>query len=230
MRREGLPTGDAERDLEEIYRYIEEFDSRESADPVLERILEVAEKLTIAPERGSQPSELRSIGIQEFRQLFFKPYRLVYRVHDARVVIYLIADGHTRQSRGRGLPGPPRIARRSRGQGLRASYTAPCSRARWHLGLDRCAAAGRRRAAKASNSSPASGAGARAVRPASTQSQRSCVRSTTSRSWRSSGSKICIGQSDAGEAARRDCEHTDQCNCNSSPLHPIPLFRHRQQR
>jgi toxin ParE1/3/4 len=29
----------------------------------------------------------------EYRQVFFKPYRLIYRVHEARVVVYLIADG-----------------------------------------------------------------------------------------------------------------------------------------
>jgi toxin ParE1/3/4 len=93
MRREVVLTQDAERDLEEIYRHIEKFDSKRSADHVLDRILEVADKLTSAPERGSQPPELRSIGIREFRQVFFKPNRVIYRIHDARVVVYLIADG-----------------------------------------------------------------------------------------------------------------------------------------
>jgi hypothetical protein len=36
---------------------------------------------------------LRSLGICEYRQLFFKPYRLIYRVHAKRVVVYVVSDG-----------------------------------------------------------------------------------------------------------------------------------------
>ena len=45
------------------------------------------------PLRGAIPKELRSLGIHEYRQVFFKPYRVVYRVLNDRVVIYLITDG-----------------------------------------------------------------------------------------------------------------------------------------
>jgi toxin ParE1/3/4 len=93
MRREVVLTQDAERDLEELYGYIATFDSPKHADHVLDKVLGIAETLATFPERGSQPAELRSIGIQEFRQVFFKPYRVVYRIHNAQVVIYMIADG-----------------------------------------------------------------------------------------------------------------------------------------
>jgi len=33
------------------------------------------------------------LGIRDYRQTWFKPYRVVYRVLERRVVIYLIADG-----------------------------------------------------------------------------------------------------------------------------------------
>jgi len=36
---------------------------------------------------------LRSLGISEYRQIFFKPYRLIYRVHSKQVIIYVITDG-----------------------------------------------------------------------------------------------------------------------------------------
>lgn len=84
---------DAEQDLEDLYTYIAKFDSPKNADYVLERLLDVAESLAIPPERGSQPKEFRSLGIQEYRQVFFKPYRAIYRVFDKKVVIYVIADG-----------------------------------------------------------------------------------------------------------------------------------------
>jgi len=29
----------------------------------------------------------------EYRQVLYKPYRVIYRVHHVRVLIYLIADG-----------------------------------------------------------------------------------------------------------------------------------------
>jgi toxin ParE1/3/4 len=82
-------TKDAERDLEEIYLYIAEHDSRASADHVLDRLV----KATTSPDRGSYVNELRSLGISEYRQIFFKPYRLIYRVHSKQVIIYVITDG-----------------------------------------------------------------------------------------------------------------------------------------
>jgi toxin ParE1/3/4 len=93
MRREVLLTEDAEHDLEHIYDYISESDSPRKADHVLDRLLEVTEGLAAFPERGPQPKELRSLGIQEYRQVFFKPYRIIYRVLGDQVVIYVIVDG-----------------------------------------------------------------------------------------------------------------------------------------
>jgi toxin ParE1/3/4 len=93
MRYQVLLTEGAERDLEEIYDYIEEFDSAQSADYVLDKLMEAADRLASFPERGSYPRELLALGIREYRQTYFKPYRLVYRVADKQVIIYLIADG-----------------------------------------------------------------------------------------------------------------------------------------
>lgn len=45
------------------------------------------------PERGSYPKELVSLGIKEYRQTFFKPYRVIYRITGRQVILYLIADG-----------------------------------------------------------------------------------------------------------------------------------------
>ena len=87
-------TKDAERDLEDIYLYIAEHDSRASADHVLDRLVKATEALKTSPDRGSHVNELRSLGISEYRQIYSKPpYRLVYRVHMKQVVIYLVTDG-----------------------------------------------------------------------------------------------------------------------------------------
>jgi toxin ParE1/3/4 len=93
MRYEVLLTAGAEKDLEEIHNYIAEFDSQASADQVLVQLLEVSERLATLPNRGSNPRELVALGIREYRQIVFKPFRLIYRVIDKKIYIYLIADG-----------------------------------------------------------------------------------------------------------------------------------------
>lgn len=90
---EVLLTEGAEQDLESIYDYIAEFDSVTSANYVLDALMEVVEGLSSFPERGSYPKELVGLGIKEYRQTFFKPYRLIYRITGNEVIIYLIADG-----------------------------------------------------------------------------------------------------------------------------------------
>ncbi len=93
MRFEVLLTADAERDLEELYDYIAEHDSQAAAEHVLDRLLAAAESLAVEPQRGTVPKELRELGLQEFRQVFFKPYRVIYRVMERQVAVLLIADG-----------------------------------------------------------------------------------------------------------------------------------------
>jgi len=93
MRHEVLITEGAERDLEEIYSYIAEAGSQHNAGHVLSRLFEIAESLATYPERGSHPSELLALGIREYRQVFFKPYRIIYRIIGKQVFIYVIADG-----------------------------------------------------------------------------------------------------------------------------------------
>jgi toxin ParE1/3/4 len=36
---------------------------------------------------------LIALGLREFRQVFFKPYRIIYRVMGNNVYVLLIADG-----------------------------------------------------------------------------------------------------------------------------------------
>ncbi len=88
-----LLTEGAEQDLEAIYDYIAEFDSVANANHALDALMEVVQSLSKFPERGSYPKELIGLGIKEYRQTFFKPYRVIYRVAGRQVVIYLIADG-----------------------------------------------------------------------------------------------------------------------------------------
>ena len=93
MRFEVLLTEGAHRDLEDIYTYVAEHDGLGKAEDLLVHIEQVIESLSTYPDRGSYPNELSALGIREYRQGFFKPYRIIYRVMGKRVYIYLIADG-----------------------------------------------------------------------------------------------------------------------------------------
>ncbi len=88
-----LLTNDAARDLEDIYNFIALHDSPQTADYVLSRIEEVFSSLSEFPERGVYPNELLALGIREYREIFFKPYRIVYRVMTNIVYVLLIVDG-----------------------------------------------------------------------------------------------------------------------------------------
>lgn len=88
-----LLTHDAARDLNELYDYIAVHDSPRKADYVLERIEKVLSTLSEFPERGVYPKELLKLGIREYREIFFKPYRIIYRVMDKNVYVLLVVDG-----------------------------------------------------------------------------------------------------------------------------------------
>jgi len=90
---EVLLTRDAERDLEEIHDYIAEQHSPGAADHVLDRVGKAVVSLAAFPERGFFPRELLALGIRNYRQVFFQPYRLICRTIGTRVLVYLIVDG-----------------------------------------------------------------------------------------------------------------------------------------
>jgi toxin ParE1/3/4 len=86
-------TRDAVNDLEELDEYIAASNSDEKADYVLNKIEARLKLLSESPERGTRPRELLALGVGEFRQVYFKPYRIIYTVRDKEVYVLLIADG-----------------------------------------------------------------------------------------------------------------------------------------
>lgn len=86
-------TDGASRDVEELYDYIASHDSPGKADDVLEQIEKAFSNLAENPKRGTYPKELLAVGIREYREIFFKPYRIIYRVVGDNVYVMVIADG-----------------------------------------------------------------------------------------------------------------------------------------
>ena len=88
-----LLTNDAARDIDELYDYIVRHDAPRKADHVLEQIEKALSKLSEFPERGAYPKDLLALGIREYREIFLKPYRIIYRVMDQNVYVLLVVDG-----------------------------------------------------------------------------------------------------------------------------------------
>ena len=86
-------TNDAACDLEELYDYIEADDTLEKADYVVDKIEEAFSSLSENPERGAYPKELLAVGLREYREVYFKPYRIIYRIIAQHVYVMVIADG-----------------------------------------------------------------------------------------------------------------------------------------
>ncbi len=84
---------EAEDDLFDIYGYILNNDSPAHAEYVLLKLQEACVSLDEMPERGHIPPELERIGITEFKEIHFKPYRIIYEIEKKTVFIHCILDG-----------------------------------------------------------------------------------------------------------------------------------------
>jgi toxin ParE1/3/4 len=80
-------------DLDDIATYITSRDGAARAEHVARGIEKVYASLTLFPSRGAYVRELLETGNRDFREVHFKPYRIIYRVYASKVVVFLIADG-----------------------------------------------------------------------------------------------------------------------------------------
>ena len=90
---EVLLSEDAERDIEDIYLFVARHDAVEKADRLLAALEDTCLGLSELPERGNVPKELEPLGITEFREVHYKPYRVIYRIIGQQVVVYCVLDG-----------------------------------------------------------------------------------------------------------------------------------------
>lgn len=80
-------------DLDDIAHYIALHDSPVKAEHVARQIEDAFLSLVGLPNRGSYPRELLALGNRSFREIYFKPYRVIYRVNEREVVVFIVADG-----------------------------------------------------------------------------------------------------------------------------------------
>ena len=83
----------AQKDIDEIYRSVKRHDSAERAEGLSQNIEQVILSLHISPLREHYPPELERLDVLEYREVFFKPYRIIYEVVSASVFIHCVLDG-----------------------------------------------------------------------------------------------------------------------------------------
>jgi toxin ParE1/3/4 len=84
---------EAEADILDICRYVMTHDSPEKAEYLFGKLQESCEGLANHPARGHVPPELERVRVYDYREIHFKPYRIIYRVSGKRVYVHCVLDG-----------------------------------------------------------------------------------------------------------------------------------------
>ncbi len=86
-----LWTRTAEADLNAIIDYIG-AESPADAVNVLLTLQRRAQALETQPARGRVVPELRAIDVRHYRELIERPWRIIYRIEQARVLVMAVFD------------------------------------------------------------------------------------------------------------------------------------------
>lgn len=93
MSHQVLLISEAEEDVLELYRFILQNDSAQKANYVYDKIQEAVDSLSENPERGHFPPELQRIGVLDYREIHFKPYRIIFQIIGKNIFIHCVLDG-----------------------------------------------------------------------------------------------------------------------------------------
>ncbi len=93
MRYQVLVVAEAEEDIFDIYRYVLRADGPDRANYVLRRLRESCQSLANMPRRGHCPPEMEHVGVRGYREVHFKPYRIIYEIAGRKVFIHCVLDG-----------------------------------------------------------------------------------------------------------------------------------------
>ncbi|MBI3987379.1 MAG: type II toxin-antitoxin system RelE/ParE family toxin [Lentisphaerae bacterium] len=86
-------TAEAERDLLDIDAYVAVYDAPEKAAYVSAKLEAACATLELFPLKGHIPPELERLGIALYREIHFKPYRIIYEVRGKTVFVHAVLDG-----------------------------------------------------------------------------------------------------------------------------------------
>lgn len=84
---------EAKEDLVDIYRYLAEHDSYARANILLDGLKEKCASLRSNSERGHTVPELDHVHVESFREIHYKPYRIIFQISNEKVYVHAIFDG-----------------------------------------------------------------------------------------------------------------------------------------
>lgn len=84
---------EAEEDIFAIYNYVARYVSVEHADNFFSNLQNTITSLDQQPQRGHFPSELERIDVYEFREIPYKPYRVIYQIMGEDVFVHCVLHG-----------------------------------------------------------------------------------------------------------------------------------------
>jgi toxin ParE1/3/4 len=94
IKRRGVLFSDvALKDMEDICDFIATESGAAIARKIFEDIETRCEHLRDFPDRGNRPKELLELGMTAYRELHYKPYRIIYGITETSVIIHTILDG-----------------------------------------------------------------------------------------------------------------------------------------
>jgi toxin ParE1/3/4 len=82
----------ASDDLYAIYRHVANNDPPRNAEHLIDNIQKAMTSLETMPAWGNHPPEMQRLGILDFREIFFKPYRIIYEIKGKTVFIHAVLD------------------------------------------------------------------------------------------------------------------------------------------
>lgn len=87
-------TRSAERDILGIFDFIADREGSDMAEALLIQFIQVRDSLSLHPDRGRIPPELKRVNILSYREIQSRPYRIIYRILDQihEVHIHIVAD------------------------------------------------------------------------------------------------------------------------------------------
>lgn len=86
-------TAGAQQDVRNLNRYLRDRHGAATAAAFRAHLSEAVGRLRDYPHRGTVPRELEAIGVTEYRQILSGPNRIIYRVMDGDVIVFIVVDG-----------------------------------------------------------------------------------------------------------------------------------------
>ncbi len=81
------------QDMKEIYIYVAFNDDIPSAEKLLDALEITCYKLEKYPERGHVLPEIKQTGIKKYREIHYKPYRIIYEIDKNIIYVHSVLDG-----------------------------------------------------------------------------------------------------------------------------------------